>query len=392
MSGNQTEVINDLATLQANNWIDRNTRAVFVEFNIYNPNIGIFAYCYLLFEILPTGSFLGSARFAPMTLFDDRNDLYSFTTLAAVIYLIMIFILTFKQVYNIYLHRKKYFKLLWTYLDLSLIAFSFTSFAIWLYRVWEAQSVMSIFASNLKTGNSGGNKFVSLQMLAYWDDTLACMLSFCAALGTVKFFKILAFNRSIKTLAMAFQIGFASTASFTLVFCLMTFAWLQFGFVVFSDRIHDFSTFVKTMETGFQLMMGKFALGDMLQANAVWTIVFHVSFNVFIIFIMFQLFLTLICDALAVAKGEELNSENLRFYEFFGDHIESAVKTVSSLFEKKKRATLLLERQMQKSMVNNDLYQDQIDHFAYTADAVINVMLGTRDMNATVKKEKELRK
>ena len=142
-------------------------------------------------------------------------------------------------------------------------------------------------------------------MLAYWDDTLACLLAFCAMLGTLKFFKILESNRSIKILSRAFRIGFVNTVSFTILLSVLTFAWLQFAFVIFNERIHGFSTFLKTMMSGFLLILGKFQLGDMLEANVVWTVVFYLTFNIFILFVMFQLFLSIIVDALGEAKKDE---------------------------------------------------------------------------------------
>jgi hypothetical protein len=101
MSGNALDLASYLTFLEQQNWIDRQTRAVFVEFNVYNPNIKIFAYCYLLFEFLPTGTIVKSYRFSPMTLLDDRTSLYSFGTVCAIIYMVMIFILTLKQIYNL---------------------------------------------------------------------------------------------------------------------------------------------------------------------------------------------------------------------------------------------------------------------------------------------------
>jgi hypothetical protein len=58
MSGNALELASNFTFLDQQNWIDRQTRAVFVEFNTYNPNIKMFSYNYLLFEFLPTGSIL----------------------------------------------------------------------------------------------------------------------------------------------------------------------------------------------------------------------------------------------------------------------------------------------------------------------------------------------
>jgi hypothetical protein len=148
MNGNASDVISDLTLLEQNNWIDRQTRAVFVEFSVFNPNLNMFAHCYIAFEFLPTGSIVTSYRFSPMSLFDSRNDLYSFGTICAILYLVMIFVLTMKQIYNIKVHKLNYFKRAWSYLDIALIAFSYATFAVWLYRLWEAQKMMNKLTRN----------------------------------------------------------------------------------------------------------------------------------------------------------------------------------------------------------------------------------------------------
>jgi hypothetical protein len=363
MSWNQTQRLLDLSFLQTNDWIDRQTRAVFVEFNLFNPNINMFAYCYMLFEILPTGSIVKSVKFYPMTVFDSRNSLYSFSTVCAVIYFVMIFMLSLKQIYNIKIHKVKYFKRAWTYLDLTLIAFSLTSFAIWLYRVWEAQSIMSILSSNTNSTSTNNNKIVNLQMLAYWDDTLACMLSFCAALGTLKFLKLLSFNRSVNTLIKAFELGFADTAAFFSVFALTTFAWLQLGFVVFGQRVHDFSTFVKTIETGLSLILGKFKLAEMIETNAVWAIVFHITFNFGVVFIMFNLFLAILCDSLNVARNDDIMSDNLKVVEFVMKKVGSFYHLIVGKLPFMRNDVLEHERQMEMSLMNKGNYLDEISGF-----------------------------
>jgi hypothetical protein len=90
------------------------------------------------------------------------------------------------------------------------------SYAIWLYRVWEALGIMNKLSTNKQT--------INIQMLAYWDDVLACMLAFCACLGSMKFFKILQFNRSIQTLGNAFRIGFGDVFGFLFILSLLCFA------------------------------------------------------------------------------------------------------------------------------------------------------------------------
>jgi hypothetical protein len=365
MNGNASEILGNFTFLEQNNWIDRQTRAVFLEFNVYNPNIKMFAYCYVLFEFLPIGTIVKSYRFSPMTLFDDRTSLYSFGTVCAVIYMVMICILTMKQIYCIKVHKMRYFKRMWTYLDLTLIAFSFAAFSIWLYRVWEALSIMEKLSTK--------KKMVNLQMLAYWDDILASMLAFCTSLGSLKFFRILQFNRSIQTLAKAFEIGFGKIAGFIFIFALLCFSWLQIGYVIFSDRIIGFSTFVKTIETGFLLLLGKFQLEEMMQANPFWTILFHSTFNICMVFILLQLFLTLIGHSLSEAKKDERKSDPLQMEDFIYQKLASVFeKLKNKLINENDQSELKdHERKMKESLAQKDLYRDATDLFASKTDQII---------------------
>ena len=54
-----------LEYLKENFWIDRQSRALFVEFTIYNVNRNLFATVVLLAEILPTGGILPTAYISP---------------------------------------------------------------------------------------------------------------------------------------------------------------------------------------------------------------------------------------------------------------------------------------------------------------------------------------
>jgi hypothetical protein len=206
-------------------------------------------------------------------------------------------------------------------------------------------------------------------MLAYWDDTLACMLSFCAALGTLKFIRLLEFNRSILTLINAFRIGFASTAAFLAVFALATFAWLQFAYVIFGQRVHDFSTFIKTLETGFLLVLGKFQLTEMMEANVFYAIGFHITFNFFVVFIMFNLFITTLCDALDSAKEEEQLSEYMNMEAFIMKRVKSIYY---SIFRKSKYKMTDHEMKMEQSLLKSGNYVDEMTNFVSKFNQVIS--------------------
>ncbi len=369
MGGDSNDLISNFTFLEENNWIDRRTRAVFIEFGLFNPNINMFVYGYLLFEFLPTGSIVKSFRFLPMTLFDGRNSLFSFGTLCAVIYISLIFAITMRQIFVIKVERMNYFKSLWSYFDLSLIAFSLAAFAIWLYRIWEAQRLMSLFS---KPGHEG--KFLNLQMLAYWDDLLSCMLAMCACLGSLKFMKILKFNRTIRALINTMRIASRTIFSFGCIFLICMFAWIQAGFILFSAQIAGLSTFVKSIETCFLILMGKFELSAMLTASPVLTVIFFTSFNILIVMVLLNMFISLVTDSFAEAKKEENLADPLDLDEF----MLKKVKGFLCLFESRKNKTgqtdRVEEKLMRKSLSQNSKYMNELQSLNYKTTHLMDVI------------------
>ena len=366
MNGNGASIISNLTLLEQNNWIDRQTRAVFVEFNTYNPNIKMFAYNYLLFEILPTGSIVTSYRFSPMSLFDDRTSLFSFGTICAIIYLVLIFILTMKQIYRIKVEKWQYFKQMWTFIDLTLIAFSYTSFAIWLYRIWEAQKIMTLLSSS----TTNKTKFISLQMLAYWDDVLANMLAFCACMGSLKFFKILQFNHTIRIMMNSIKIGAAGMISFGAMFLLFALAWMQASYVIFNDQILTLSTFVKSAETGFLLLLGKFQLSDMLRVSPTYSILYYVTFNTFMVMVMLNMFISIITDALGEAKLRDQDADPLDLEGYFYSKIGKVFNSLG-----KKDTATQEERDMKKSLAEKGNYMEHTEQFEYKTGVLVGYLL-----------------
>lgn len=99
MRGSYDQIIGNISVLQSLNWIDRATRAIFVEFTAYNPNIDLFLYCTVLFEFLPTGSIVKSYQIKPMNLFSEvRQDTLVFKIAFFLVYLAFIIFFMVKEI------------------------------------------------------------------------------------------------------------------------------------------------------------------------------------------------------------------------------------------------------------------------------------------------------
>lgn len=56
----------DMAQLHELGWIDRQTRAIIIQMNLYNPTIPIYTSAVLIIEILSSGGGFFTARFEPL--------------------------------------------------------------------------------------------------------------------------------------------------------------------------------------------------------------------------------------------------------------------------------------------------------------------------------------
>ena len=71
MRGSLKFIQGNFSLLQQMGWVDRQTRAVFFQFSLYNPNINMLSVATILIEFLPTGTILVLPRFDPLNLFNE---------------------------------------------------------------------------------------------------------------------------------------------------------------------------------------------------------------------------------------------------------------------------------------------------------------------------------
>ena len=98
LTGNATQIQADFQVMQQNNWIDRQTRAVFLEYSLFNSNINLFSYCLVLFEFLPTGAIVSSFRFDPINLLSLQQSVFSFSLIISIVYMCIVFVMSLNEI------------------------------------------------------------------------------------------------------------------------------------------------------------------------------------------------------------------------------------------------------------------------------------------------------
>lgn len=76
--GSYNETISSINELAKFKWINEQTRAIFIDFVLYNPNVNLFTYCKVLYEILPSGNILSTFQVNVIDLYDLSNNFKTF--------------------------------------------------------------------------------------------------------------------------------------------------------------------------------------------------------------------------------------------------------------------------------------------------------------------------
>lgn len=315
--------------LQLNNWIDQRTRALFVEFTLYNVNLDLFAYCTILFEILPTGSLVASLEFNPMSLYTEES-----TVIVAfdILYLCLTVFLILREVQLMIKHKKRYLTQWWSYVNWLIIIFSWVAFGMYMYRLYEKNNLMS----QLKANNG---QVVNFQTLNYWTNLMLLFMAICCFLGSVKLIKVFGFSRNIRMIIRVFKECFIEMVGFLIIYIILMLAFTQMMYLMVYDRNEQFKSFAASLMTGFLMIIGKFNVDSFTHdsGGVLGTLVFSL-FVVTMVLTLLNMFITLLSDRFSKIRSDyktDHKDEDSLMLEYAKANILPIVHSILNKFKKK---------------------------------------------------------
>jgi len=317
----------NLKLLKEMQWIDRQTRAVFVEFSSYNPNINLVMVSTILVEFLPFGDILTLARFDPLNLFSESNGI-SFKTISGIIFMSFIVYYMISQIKCLY--KKgilEYLSDFWSFIEWSIISSAWVSFAMTIYRLKVAQNVLDFFK------RTSGYGYMKLQSVNECNQILTYSLGLCVAFATIKFLKMLRFNKHISYLGLTLKNCFNELASFSMVFFLVWFAFVQLIYLIYGSYLYGYSTLTRSAETAFIILLGKFSVDQYIELYPILGSIVFSSYNIVMLFFVLNIFISIITEAFYKVRLQSRENPNSgldlwlhskkKLRNFFGKEVSS---------------------------------------------------------------------
>ena len=316
-----------LHDLKFNGWIDRGTRAVFIDFTLYNANINMFCIVKLVAEFLPTGGIATSHEILVQKLlrYVSTKDNILFGFEVALIVFVVYYIVV--ESVELMVFRMNYFVQYWNVLDNIIIVQILAGAAISLYRSVTINDLITKSETDLDT-------FTSFETIAYYESIYNDLAAMCLFFSWIKIFKYLKFNKTMRHFSTTLSRCSKDILSFAVMFFIIFFAFAQLGLLLFGTILRDFATFHDSTYTLFRIILGDFDFLALEQASTLLGPVFFITYIFCVFFILLNMFLAIINDTYSEVKSE-MNSETRPALEF-GDYIKKSFKGLFSICSKKK--------------------------------------------------------
>lgn len=289
-----------LADLHSHNWLDKQTRAVFAELTVYNANINLFATAFLFIEILPTG---GGFPWADFKVFNGYR--YSLSggnmssRLVELVFIIFVIYFTVREVRKLLKQRSQYLKSFFNLIEMILVPLYIMMFVLIIVR-WLST------AKNVKEFKENPKDFVSFQYSAAADTALQSVIGVVSFLLNIKFLRLFQFAKSFYVVGLIMK-GFCYPLAmfmipFTLYFLL--FAWC--AHLGFGTQSEHYQSIIRTCVTQFLHLLGATDFHHIRESNPIFGPLYFLSYTVFMMFIVFNVFLAIICEAIDGDYEEEV--------------------------------------------------------------------------------------
>ncbi|KAJ8393244.1 hypothetical protein AAFF_G00063160 [Aldrovandia affinis] len=297
----QEESASVLMELKHNLWLDRGTRAVFIDFSAYNANINLFCVIRLLVEFPATGGAIPSYQIRTVKLIRYINTWDYFIIGCEIVFCIFILYYVVEEILEIRIHKFSYFSSIWNILDVVVILLAIVAI---IFNVFRTIKVDKLLGKLLEQPDI----YADFEFLAFWQTQYNNMNAINLFFAWIKVFKYISFNKTMTQLSSTLARCAKDILGFAIMFFIVFFAYAQLGYLLFGTEVESFSTFVKCIFTQFRIILGDFDYDAIDKANRVLGPIYFVSYVFFVFFVLLNMFLAIINDTYSEVK-EELSKE-----------------------------------------------------------------------------------
>ncbi|XP_063604126.1 uncharacterized protein LOC134779789 [Penaeus indicus] len=302
--GSKEKLKAKIEQLERDGWMDERTRAVFVEFSLYNAQVNLFAACRIVMEQGPEGALHAFVKFNPIKLLRYSEGFGLFVMICEGVFILFIVYYTYCELKGMCRDKRQYWNDPWNYLELVVVGLGWSAIAFYGIRTVLGVSIVNKFKE------TGGSGYIKLEYAASIDEIFLYIISFMVFFSTLKFIKLLKFNKRMGLLTSTLKQCASDLSGFMIAFLLSFLAFAQLFYLMHNGSHIDFNNFVSAVEATFAAMLGKFDYEGMVNSSPKLGPITFFIFAFFNSIIMINLLLTLVIRSFEEIKNNLLKQSN----------------------------------------------------------------------------------
>ncbi|XP_064414889.1 polycystin-1-like protein 2 [Latimeria chalumnae] len=300
-------------------WLDVYSRAIFVEFTVYNANVNLFCIVTLMLETNALGAFFTHVELQSVRLYPYTDGLHIFVVAAEVIYFLFIIYYMVLQGKLIKEQKWSYFHSKWNLLELAIILISWSALSVFIKRTLLGLRDIDYYQNHR-------DEFASFYETATADAVLGYLIAFLVLLATVKLWHLLRLNPKLNMITSTLRRAWGDISGFITVIVIMFLAYSVASNIMFGWKLHSYKTLFDAAETMVSLQLGIFNYEEVLDYNPVLGSFLIGSCIIFMTFVVLNLFISVILVAFSEEQKQYQPSEEeeivdlmlMKLCSFFG--------------------------------------------------------------------------
>jgi len=96
-------------------------------------------------------------------------------------------------------------------------------------------------------------------------------------------------------------------------------------FIIYNEKSIGYATFIKSMESNFQIILGKFNLNTIVESNFTLGAIIFSTYNILIVFVLTNVVITIISTSFIKLRAQNKNNKEIslvaHFFKRIGDNL-----------------------------------------------------------------------
>lgn len=301
---NGSKLIKKMTQLERSGWIDKDTRAVFVEFGTYNAQVNLFVVVTIVAEFVPGGGIVPYYHIDPIKLLHYHTGSGLLQLICQIGFIIFTIYYTVCVLIDSCKQGRKYLSQYWNMAEIANLLAGYSIIGVEIYKMIITARILEIFTATEGTG------YIKLQEALILDECFCYLIGFLMSLATLKFIKLLRFNKRIGSMISTVRACAKELKGYSVCLMITFFAFVCLFWLILGRGVREFSSFLYAFESSISMMLKKFNYQDIAAASPIIGPLAFFTFALTASIILVNILLTIIIQTFEEVKVDEMFQNN----------------------------------------------------------------------------------